>query len=723
MIDLMSFVPPETLVKDMCKEREDAVSARNSDGLDAIFQNARDQYQGIDEVNRKRSFEKSSTLDAPLSTPIARVDSETRSTVFLNITRPYTNSAAARVTDIMLPAGNRMPWDLKQTPVSEIAIMVGVLDEFPELMEFVPENLLTRMQMSGETTYLDEAKKYISDALVETKWRDKLRQLILETTIVGTGVLKGPFPQQRKLSPDVKEFMEQLLIVSPLAGEILKMQLLHQPAADYVKVENFYPDPACGEDVQNGKFVWEKITDQSERQIQELLQDPSYFADEILKVLKEEPKDKLEKKNKKSYTLWLRTGLFGEKVFGEDAVGAPAFGQMVFINDRLVKINEMPLDNILFPYWVVNYEKRPGSWAGIGVPEQIETPQRGLNTAVRAGSDNMAMSVGFLILVREGLVEPFDGDDWTIRPYKKLRVIADQLSSMIGKEVTADQAFRSIEFPNHLPQILSWIEFWLKMAEQSSGLPLLLQGSKTSDSVGVTQQLTNNATANLRSFVGRLDNDIIAPFIQACYSWVQKYGPSSVKGDAVAFSMGSAALIVRETQLQALIQFGDRVLQPSYGMSPKRYAKLFMEANQIDPERLLPDQEELQEMQAAAAQPDPKVEAEQIRAQTNLQIQQMKLEFEQLKLQFDTQYKTRQLDVQQDANDTFAATSVATTAMKREETLAKQQLANEGKAAEKEMKPMTQASPQTPTQAPQTTPQPEVEDPSLEEAFNILGLS
>ena len=247
------------------------------------------------------------------------------------------------------------------------------------------------------------------------------------------------------------------------------------------------------------------------------------------------------------------------------------------------------------------------------------------------------------------------------------------------------------------------------MAEQSSGLPLLLQGTKTTDSVGVTQQLTNNATANLRSFVGRLDNDIIAPFVQACYSWVQKYGPSSVKGDAVAFSMGSAALIVRETQLQALIQFGDRVLQPAYGMSPKRYAKLFMEANQLDPERLLPDEAELAEMKAAAEQPDPKVEAEQIRAQTDLQIQQMKIELERLKLDLDTQYKTRQLDVQQDANDTAAATSVATTAMKREEALAKQQLANEGK------KEGVQAAPAPEAAAPS--------DPPLEDAFSILGLS
>jgi hypothetical protein len=326
----------------------------------------------------------------------------------------------------------------------------------------------------------------------------------------------------------------------------------------------------------------------------------------------------------------------------------------------------------------------------------------------------MAMSVGFLILVREGLVEPFEGDDWTIRPYKKLRVIADQLSGLIGKDVSPEQAFSAIEFPNHLPQILSWIEFWLKMAEQSSGLPLLLQGSKTTDSVGVAQQLMNSATANLRSFIGRIDNDVIAPFIQACYSWVQKYGPAAARGDAVAFAMGSAALIVRETQLQALIQFGDRVLQPAYGMSPKRYAKLFMEANQLDPERLLPDEAELEEMKAAAEQDDPKVEAEKIRAEVALQIAQMQNELGMLKLQIDEGYKTRQLDVQEDAAETSAATSIATTAMKREEGLAKQQLANEGKAMGGEKG--SGGSVAAPAVADSA-------DPPLEDAFNILGLS
>jgi hypothetical protein len=604
-----------------------------------------------------------------------------------------------------------MPWDLKQTPISELAILRSLLEEFPDMGQFLPESLATKLEAES-LEYLAEAKKYISDALIETGWRDKLGKLIHETTIVGTGILKGPFPKRRKLSPDIESFMSMLPGLSPLMGNVLKLRLLFQPAADYVKVENFYPDPDCGEDVQSGKFIWEKIPDQSERAIRELLEDPTYMAEQIEKVLMEKPKDKYQSDKrgpkKQSYTIWLRTGMLNlTELYPEnEAPASPAFGQLTFINDKLVKVNEMPLDESLFTYWVVNYEPRPGSWAGIGVPEQIETPQRGLNTAVRAGNDNMAFSVGFMILIKEGLVEPFEGDDWTIRPYKKLRVLAEELSSLLGKQVAPEEAFKALEFPNHLDRILPWIEFWLKMAEQSSGLPLLLQGTKTSDSVGVTQQLVNNATANLRTFVSRIDNNIIGPFIQACYSWVQRYGPDTAKGEAVAFALGSAALIVRETQLQALIQFGDRVLQPAYGMSPRRYAKLFMEANQLDPERLLPDEAEVEEMKAASEKPAPMIEVAQIRAQTDLQLQQMKLELEKMKLQLNETYKTRQLDIQQDANDTAASTKVATTAMKREEVLAKQALANNGKAGGEKA-----PSVQKPTQ-----------EPPLDDALSILGL-
>ena len=666
----------DAIAHTMCKEREDALRERQNSGLDDIWRRAREQDQGIDEVNRSRSDKKSETLDGPLTT-LGKVDHENRSTVFLNITRPYRSSAISRVTDIYLPIGDKMPWGLKQTPVSELAILDSVLSEFPEVGGLVPPELAVRIQRRADGEALEIAKKYITDSLIETKWATALRDLINESGLVGTGILKGPFPKQRKLSPEVDALVESIAALSPMAHSTLELRLRYQPAAEVVKVENFVPDPACGTDIQNGKFVWEKIPNQSKKQVAELLHDRTYFGEQIERVLEEEPKEQRDHGGKqKGYTIWIRTGHYDlsgllpqdlldsigfEKEEAQENEISPCscFGQLTFINDHIVKVAKLPLDSTSFPYRVVQWEPRPGSWTGIGVPEQVETPQRGLNMAVRAGNDNLAFSVGFMLLYREGLVEPFPGDDWSLHPYKKWRVVAEELGALVGKELKPEDAFKAITFPNHLQLILPWIDFWLRMAEQTTGLPLLLQGQRVSDSVGVTQQLTNNATATLRLFVSRMDDNITTPFIQDCYSWVQKYGPEEAKGDAVAFALGSASLVVRETQLQALMQFGDRVVNPVFNKSPKKYADLFLEANQLDPRLLDMDEMEMQSLQAQAEAPDPKVEVAQIRAQTDQAIAEMKAQLERMKIEIDAQYKGAQLETSKEIADTQLSGKVA----------------------------------------------------------------
>jgi hypothetical protein len=48
----------------------------------------------------------------------------------------------------------------------------------------------------------------------------------------------------------------------------------------------------------------------------------------------------------------------------------------------------------------------------------METPQRGLIASVRALMDNMGYSVGPQVLEMDGLIEPIDGEDTKLRPYK-----------------------------------------------------------------------------------------------------------------------------------------------------------------------------------------------------------------------------------------------------------------------------------------------------------------
>jgi hypothetical protein len=663
----------------MVKERDKAVEARKESGLDDIWKKAREQYQGIDEVNRARSVSKSRTLDGPIQTTMGKVGAEKRSTVFVNITRPYTNAGVARVSDILLPTGGKRNWDLRGTPISDISLLRTFVAEHPELAEQLPEELQARLMQSPEEqeAAIEEARRLIDDWLTETRWHNHTRKQISEAGKVGTGIIKGPFPKKKKLSLEVQATMLaiQLGVEDPneqrLLRETLRTRIEFQPALECIPVENLYPDmPSCGDSIHNGRFIWEEIPNVGRPKLQELACSGDYLEGQMAEVLDEEPKPCTAKgesadKKKKSYTRWRRTGEIDlGKVMGDPEAGV-TYAEVEIINDRVVKVSKPALDLEAFPYHVLVWEPRQDSWAGIGIPEQIETPQRGLNASVRAGNDNMGWSVGFQVILGKGL-EPVNGSDTEIEPYKLWRDVTDALEALTGKDRAARDAIGTIEFPNHLDKILAWIEFWLRMAESTTGLSLLLQGHKSSDSVGVSQMQMNSATTNLRMFVKHWDDDNCSPIIQQMYQWVQQYGPEVARGDAVAQALGSSVLITRDLQQQLLVQLLDRFVQPVYGKSPAKGMDMILEAAQFDPRQLDLSDEERERLEAASAEPDPKVQVEQLRSETDRLIEQMRDERERLKMMLDAQAKGASLDQAADAVETQTAGNLALESMKQE---------------------------------------------------------
>ena len=186
------------------------------------------------------------------------------------------------------------------------------------------------------------------------------------------------------------------------------------------------------------------------------------------------------------------------------------------------------------------------------------------------------------------------------------------------------------------------------------------------EAVGVSQQLMNNSTTHLRQVVKEIDDSVIKPNVDDHYAWCQLYGPESARGDAEAVALGSSVLLVKELQMQALLQIGDRVLQPVYGKSPAKWMDMFLEGNQIDPEQMQLTDEERKRLEKAENQPDPKVIAAQIEAQGNLMIAQIKDVTDRLKVYVDAQAKGASIIQAKDAVETQAAANIAQEQMKQE---------------------------------------------------------
>lgn len=637
------------LVSTLCDERRKAINGRKD--LDSIWRAARNQYKGVDgAVKGGSEYEKGETLNSSITAMRLNTDSD-RSTVLVNITRPYTNAGTARVADILLPTG-KMPWSLRATPVSDLQTTLGVLNKYPTVLQQVlttlPGVAIKVQDSEAAKAAIVKAELIIKDWLKESDWAGVVRRQLIESGIVGVGVIKGPFPKERTIGNDTQKILDLLpLVTDELTANLLLKELtamlLYTPQIECIKVENCYPDPECGTDIQNGKFFFEKIPEVTRHQLQDMAKDPNYIPDAIKLALEEGPAGDGAHKSKetnKPYSLWIRTGMIEWKDKDEEI--SLGFGVVTLVNDRIIKIAPYPLEKVRFPYRMLRWEPRDDSWAGIGIPEQMETPQRGLTASVRALMDNMGYSVGPQVLEMDGLIEPIDGEDTKLRPYKRWRVKSGLPG--IDAMTEAKNAMSFLEFPNYLDTIMPVIRYWLEMAESTTGLSLLLQGQPVTDAVGVSQQLMNNSATNLRLIVKEWDDKVCKPLLEDFYEWVQLYGPEEAQGDAVVEPLGSTTLIVKELQQQALLQIGQQVLQPVYGISPKKWMQIYLEGFQIDIESLAITEEERAQLEQAAQQPDPKVIAAQIEAQAEVYKADLKKEVDTLKLALEAQFKKLSLE-------------------------------------------------------------------------------
>lgn len=643
------------LVSQIVGERDRAIKERNKSKLPSIWHKARKQYRGEDISNDPlgSGMEKGETLDSPVTRKPgdSRSKDSPGSKVVVNITRPYTNAGTARVADILLPT-NKLPFKLKQTPVSDLETLRHAVSQNPTLAALLPQiapALHEKLTADGDLTKAatERAFSLISDWLKECNWAGCTRKQISEAGQVGTGVIKGPFPKQRKIRQDIRELLQALpeALAENGVGEVLAKELStileFTPHVECIKVENCFPDGDCGSDIQQGEFFFELVPEVTHRQIEDYKQDSTYDKEALDRVLEQDPKSALERKLTKNspYELWIRTGHLELKSKLQPDETPTRFGFQVttIINDIIVRSEKFWLDSEIFPYWILCWESRENSWAGIGIPEQIETPQRGATASTRALQDNMGFSVGPQVLEMEGLIEPVDGS-WTMYAYKRWTVKSQLPGVDAMKE--AKEALSFLEFPNYLNELMPVIQFWLKMAEDTTGLSLLLQGQAVTDAVGVSQQLMNNSTTNLRLIVKLWDDEVCHPMMTAFYDWVQLYGPEDAKGDSVVEPMGSATLIVRELQQQALLQIGDRVLQPIFGISPQKWMQMYLEGFQVDFETLALTEEERAELKKAEEEDDVKVQVAKIEAHADLSVQMLKQEMEKMQLAVEALFKS-----------------------------------------------------------------------------------
>ncbi len=598
----------ETFLINLLSKRSEAIGGRAASGIEIEWHEDEEHYQGIDDANRQ--YQNTWAMNQPkrwAETGQSAGNQPTRSVVFLNITRPYVDAASARISDMLMPTDDRA-WALKPTPIPRLSqadvMMLGGPQRAQELIEAIKEEAKQKSE---------RAQAQIDDYLVESNFQGEVRRHIEDSARIGSGVLKGPFPNR-------KEF--KVSLQGP-DGTIQRQAITEiRPGSKRIDPWNLFPDPSCGDSIHNGSYIWEREY-LSARQIKEMVLMPGYDRDELIKAIKEGPSltsareatEATGKRSEEQFEMWIFHGncdseqlrAMGVEIENDDDK-LPAMA--VVINDRLVKVTLSAMDSGEFPYDVLAWQYRPGSPWGMGVGRQIRTVQRMLNGSVRPMMDNSGLSAAPQIILGNGVV-PVDGK-YSLYGGKMWRTEPDVTNG------DARAAFSAFVVPSVQAEMMNIINFSLKMAEDVTGMPAMLQGIRgdAPDTLGGMQMQNNNATSVLRRLAKRFDDYITRPHIKRYYEWIMQYSDDdSIKGDFEIEVRASSALVEREAQQQFLMQLLAASVNPAYEINPAKLARELIKGQRMDPKAIQFTDEEKASMQQA---PDPIAQAQSqlIAAQT-----------------------------------------------------------------------------------------------------------
>ena len=654
------------------KQRDEWVRSRYSIGVDKRWLEDEDQYNGKDPGARMASQMMTSVQEGY---PVTSKDAKPhRSTVFIGMTRQKTNAAEARVADILLPTDDRN-WGIDPTPDPKLMDMATsetmAMDEMGQQM-VDPQTQQPVKHSDVAKTVMEEAKKkaramqtIITDQLVECDYLAELRKVIHDSAVLGTGIVKGPIvtnKMRKAWQPYTDGFGETV-------HQFIYMEELN-PSSFRVDPRNVWADPACGENIHDGKGIFERQV-MTPKQVRELKKQPGYMKEQLRRVLEEGPKrsatmEEMRDETDRDYAnqvfeCWEYWGEIdsedlknsGVEFDDEDDVLESYSACVVMINNTVVKVYLNPLDSGELPYDFYIWEKVSGSCWGYGIPYLMRSQQKVLNASWRMLMDNQGVSSGPQIVVKPSVVTPAD-KQWQLSA-RKLWFATDDVSNV-------RDAFTAFEFNSHQNELSGIIKMANELADQETGVPMMLQGSQggnTPDTVGGMQLLMNNTNVVLRRLDKQFDDMVTKPHIRRYYDYNMAFNENEdVKGDFNVMARGSSALLVRDVQNQSILNLLAAGANPVYGMyldSQKLFERA-LQAQHIDPKEVFKSEAEIEQikqnnkLKAQQGQPaDPRVQAAQIRAQTDMmKVQaQNQGDLQELQQRAEIQQSNAQLKMQE----------------------------------------------------------------------------
>lgn len=667
----------QALAVTLLAKRKEAIEGRAASGVERRWREDEKAFDGL-EMNQQQSMIDYATGEA------TRLNSQEprRSKVAINIIRGKCETTHGRFSDKILPVDDRN-WGLKLTPVPEV--VKALTDDEPVTMGGQPlQNkeggpLVVSDLAKNELKLAEDAMKgmasEIDDQLNECSFNGECRKIAADAVKAGTGVLKGPSVIKRVK----KAWMPRT--EGAMTVHVMQAKEEFKPSSKRVSYWNVYPDPNCGEDPQNGAYIWEKDS-VLPRDVRMLIGVPGYFESELRKVLLEEPVRHTVTLNKANqhealsntvsrgspYERWEYHGELSRddlEALGcdcsHDTDAKTMSAAVVFINDRPVKVQLNPIDTGGLPYDFFQWTQVSDSCWGIGIPRMELWPSRVMNAAWRQMMDNGGDSAGANVIIGDG-IEPDDGNP-EITGKKLWR--ADQ-------DVDVSKQFAQFQLQNNQKDYERVIEMALRFADLESSVPSLFQGEKEDvpDTLGATKIMVDSSNVALHIRVKRWDDQITRPHLSRYYDWNMQYNPKSeIKGDYCVDPRGASELFLQDQQAPILQQLLAMKQHPDVDLYTD-WKKLMEQLYKSYRLNVMKSEEAIKaEEKRRAEQPQPVapvIEAAKIRAESAEKIAQGKGEIDKHKVDVDTDRDTALVNAQAEKNRNDHAATMTELSVRRE---------------------------------------------------------
>ena len=550
-------------------------------------------------------------------------DSE-RSKVFIKITKTKVLAAYGQIIDILF-SNKRFPIVVESTPVpegiAEFAKAPSPIDSILEDPYGYPGDgrdeqdrlgpysqtaavegvaKMGEPQVSPAKEAARKMEETIQDQLLETNAVNVLRNSIFEASLLGTGIVKGPFnfyKHAHKWERDEegnRVYMPEEKIV---------------PKIEHVSCWDFHPDPSATS-IEDCEYVIQRhrmnrvqlrglmsLPYFDKRAIERaIVRGPNYEDKYYEDTIREDDTEPYYQENRyEVLEYWgVLDASFAREV-GMDLPDTVSELDQVQINawvcgNEVLRCVLNPFTPARIPFHAFPYEVNPYQLWGVGVAENMEDAQMLMNGHVRMAIDNLALAGNLVFDVDEASLVP--GQNFDIFPGKVFR----RQSGVTGT------AINGLKFPNTAPENIQMYQIARQLSDEETGIPSVMHGQTGVSGTGRTSSglsmLMQAGAQSVKTVVKNIDDYMLKPLGESYFQWNMQYNDDQpdIVGDLEIKPRGTAAVMQKEVRSQRLIALLQTVANPMLApfiKLPNLVRELAI-SQDIDPDELVNDVNEAQ---------------------------------------------------------------------------------------------------------------------------------